>query len=536
MTMRVAAQILSGRTPVFSRESLTATIDTVKSVSAPVGGWNARDALAEMRPEDAIRLVNWFPRATYCESRGGATNWTTGMAASGKSLMAYNAPSGSNKLFCGTSSGIYNVSAQGAAPAAETATVTNGKFQHVNFATASGTEYLIAVNGVDKPLYYDGTTWVSVDAVSVPAITGVTTPNLIHVNVFKFRLFFIEKSKLSFWYLPVASLGGAAVEFQLNTLFSRGGFVMAMGTWTIDSGTGSEDLAVFITSEGEAAVFQGSTPGSATDWNLVGVYFVGKPIGRRCFASLGGDMILLLQEGAFPLSKALLTAAIDRSKALTNRIELAFQQEARLFNSVFGWEACIFPGQGAVIINIPQVEGGLHYQYVMNTTTQRWCQFSGWDAECFAVFNGELYFCRSSVNNTAKAWTGQADFGANIVLDAKTAFNYFGTDDQKMLKLIRPVFMVTGPIAFLMGADADYNDSQPSGVASYTVGAIALWDVAIWDVDVWGSDFVLEKEWKTVAVMPGFCFAFLLRVGTNAIQIQWPATDFVFERGIGSVT
>ena len=83
-----------------------------------------------------------------------------------------------------------------------------------------------------KALYYDGATWLSVDGASTPAITGVTTSNLIHVNIFKTRLFFIEKSKLSFWYLPVASLGGAAVEFQMNTLFSRGGFVMAMATWT----------------------------------------------------------------------------------------------------------------------------------------------------------------------------------------------------------------------------------------------------------------------------------------------------------------
>src|SRR5947207_3620163 len=236
--MRTAVQQVERRMPVTARESLTTSINSTQSVAAPVGGWNARDALADMKATDAVRLTNLFPRPTYCEVRGGATNWATGMAATGKSLMAWNGPTGSNKLFAGTSSGIYNVTNSGAVGAAETATVTNGKFQWVNFATASGTEFLVAVNGTDKMLYYDGTTWESVDGGSAHAVTGVTTSNIIQVNVFKFRLFFIEKSKLSFWYLPVSSLGGAAVEFQLNTIFSRGGYVMAMATWTIDSGTG----------------------------------------------------------------------------------------------------------------------------------------------------------------------------------------------------------------------------------------------------------------------------------------------------------
>jgi hypothetical protein len=112
--MRTAVQQLERRMPVTSRESLTTSIDVTRSVTAPVGGWNARDALADMKENDAIRLTNLFPRPTYCEVRGGATNWATGMAAMGKSLMAWNGPTGSNKLFAGTASGIYNVTASGA--------------------------------------------------------------------------------------------------------------------------------------------------------------------------------------------------------------------------------------------------------------------------------------------------------------------------------------------------------------------------------------------------------------------------------------
>lgn len=530
--MRTPAQALPGRTALSSRESLVGGMDSVRSVPAPVGGWNARDALAQMKPTDAIRLVNWYPRPTYCESRGGCSDYLTALGASGKSLMNWSGPS-TNKFFVGTSAGIYDASSAGVAGAV-VAACTNGKFQSVQFATASGVERLIAVNGVDSMFQYDGTTWNVITGVSAPvAITGVTTSNIIGINIFKQRLFLIQNNRLSFWYLPVQSLGGAAVEFFLNTLAPRGGFLMAMATWSFDAGNGPDDYAVFMTSEGEAIVFRGANPGDATDWFLVGTFFVGRPIGRRCFTKLGGDVILLVEEGAFPLSQALLTASIDKTKALTNRIELAFQQQARLFAPVFGWEAIVYKNQGAVIVNIPNQEDGTHVQYVMNTTTQRWTSFSGWNAECFGVFNGDLYFATGT--KVVKAWSGPSDFGAVIVLDAKPAFNYFGSDATKLLEQVRPIFMLTGPIQFLVGCDVDFNDSAPTGVASYSVGAAALWDTALWDVGMWTTDFLLQKDWKTVAAVPGFCFALTLRVGTNAVQIQWPSTDFVFQPGSGSV-
>src|SRR6056297_3242565 len=40
---------------------------------APVGGWNARDDLGNMPPEDAVVLRNWRPRPGYLETRGGTS-------------------------------------------------------------------------------------------------------------------------------------------------------------------------------------------------------------------------------------------------------------------------------------------------------------------------------------------------------------------------------------------------------------------------------------------------------------------------------
>ena len=46
---------------------------TTTSVPAPIGGWNARDSLANMNPMDAIQLVNFYPTPTDVTMRKG---WT----------------------------------------------------------------------------------------------------------------------------------------------------------------------------------------------------------------------------------------------------------------------------------------------------------------------------------------------------------------------------------------------------------------------------------------------------------------------------
>ena len=148
-------------------------VSSVKSYPSPVGGWNTRDALADMKPTDAIVLDNWFPKTSYCEIRGGYSSHATGMTGSGKTLVTYNALNGTNKMFCATASGVYNVSSAGAV-GASVATPTNGKYQWTMFGDGTS-NWLIMVNGVDKPLYYDGTTWTAVDAASTPMIQYLET-------------------------------------------------------------------------------------------------------------------------------------------------------------------------------------------------------------------------------------------------------------------------------------------------------------------------------------------------------------------------
>lgn len=496
----------------------------VQSYPAPTGGWNARDALAAMKPHEAVVLENFFPNGSYVALRGGYASHATGMTGSGLTLAVHNALAGTSTLWCATESGVYNVTAAGAV-GASVAARTDGKHQHVNFGDGTN-NYLILCNGVDKPLYYNGTTWLAVDGVTSPALTGITTTSLIAPFVVKGRLCFVEKNSLSFWYLTAGAAGGALTEFDLSAQAVRGGYLMAASNWTIDGGSGADDLWVFVTSEGEAIVYQGTDP--AGTFSKVGSYFVGRPLGRRCLSKVGGDLLILTESGAFPLSGALKSSAVDYRQAVSARIEKAFTDQARGTGASFGWEATLYPAQSALIVNVPT--GGSSEQYVMNTITQAWCKFTGWDAQAFATMGGELYFTHGTT--VVKAWSGASDGGANIVAYGKTAFSELGRPGRtKRVTLFRPVLSINGALSFLTDVDVDFNEDDVVGLSSTAGVSGGQWDVSSWDAAFWAADFETVRNWTSPAEGVGYWFAGKVKLSTNSLSVQWNACDYMAEAG-----
>lgn len=501
-------------------------ISVVQSYPSPVGGWNARDALPAMKQTDAVVLNNWFPGTSYCEIRGGYADHATALGATGKTLAVYNGMTGTNTMWATTNGGTYDVSAAGAV-GASVAARTNGKHQWVNFGDGTN-NWLIMVNGADKPLYYDGSSWTAVDNASTPALTGLTTTDIIHVFVSKGRLYFIQKNSLSFWYLAAGAAGGALTEFDLSGVAKKGGYLMAGATWTIDAGDGPDDRVVFITSEGEVIVYAGTNPSVAANWLLVGVYELGKPLGRRCAVKYGGDLVILTQNGAFPMAAAVQSAAIDYKLALSFKIEKAFNDASRTYGSNFGWCATVFPAQSALIVNVPISEDGEHQQYVMNTITKSWCRFTEWDAEDFAVFNNELYF--TTAQKVVKAWTGMIDGADNIEAYGKQAFSYFGKQTQsKRVNLFRPVLAVNGNVTFLTDVDLDFQDTEINGSATYSVTSGALFDVDNWDEAYWAAGLEVVKNWTSPNANIGYAISGKIKISTNSLTIQWIANDMVYE-------
>lgn len=501
-------------------------------MQAPTGGWNARDSLANMKPGEAVYMRNWYPRATDIVIRGGQADHASGITGTTETLAVYNAMNGTNKMFAATDSGIYDASSAGAV-GASVATSTNGYWQHLNFGDGT-TNWLIMVNGTDKPNYYSGSAWTAVDGASTPALTGLTTTSIVNLFVHQKRLWFIEKNTLAAWYLAAGAAGGALTKFDLASIATRGGYLVAGGTWSVDGGDGSTDRAVYVTSEGEIIVYQGVNPASAADWLLVGVYYIGEPLGRRCLVKVGGDLVIITQIGAYPLSAVLQSATVDRRLAVTNKIEEAFSTASGLYGTVQGWQAIFYPAQSALLFNIPTVEGSEAKQYVLNTSAPRkpWCEFRNWNATCFALYNGELYYGVSGA--VQKAWVStMSDDGANIIAELKESFQNFGSSSQKRAQLYRPILRVNGSITYLTGIDVDFKDTTISGEATYTVTSGAQWDVTNWDNGYWAANLDVVRQWASPQENVGTWFAGKMKISTNALEVHCISSDIMFEQGAG---
>jgi len=493
------------------------------SVPPPVGGLNGRDALADMDEADAIQLDNFFPEPNYVSLRRGYSSHATGISGAVTTLMEWAGPA-SRKMFGANVSAIYNVTSPGAVGAADVSSLTNGRWQHV-MQTTSGGNYLMICNGADSVRSYDGSSWAT------PAITNVTSANLINIALHKRRLWFVEKDSTSAWYLPVDSIAGAAVEFDLGPQFQMGGRLVAIGTWTRDGGSGPDDFAVFISSLGEVAIYAGTDPSSASTWAIVGVFRLGQPIGNRCLIKTGGDIAIITQDGVVSLTRMLtLDRSVSARAAITDKISDLFKMSARTYGPNFGWQGCVYPRANMVLFNIPQTENTTQIQFVMNTLTGSWCRFTGLNAACWSLFNDELYFGGNS-GTVWKADTGFQDDGGGITGDIKTAFNYYGSrGQQKLFKMIRPIFSSNGSPGFLLDLNVDFEDREPTSSPTVTPNAGALWDVAVWDVDVWGAGETIRRDWVGVAGM-GMSAAIRLRITSDGASCTLNSFDVATEMG-----
>lgn len=496
---------------------------------APIAGWNARDQESAMASSYAITLDNFFPGTADLRIRKGWVNHVTGIASAVLSIFHYSSTT-AQKLFCCTATNIYDASVAGAVGASVKA-ITNGNLKTINMNSLGGS-YLFCVNGTDDLIRYDGTTWLSINAVSTPAITGKATNTFSHITAHKRRLYFVEKNSMSFWYLPVNTIAGAVVEFPMGQLFTLGGKLVQMGTWTLDGGSGIDDYAVFITSEGEIAIYKGSDPGDANNWSLVGVYFVGKPVGTDCFKKYEGDVLVLTQTGVYPLSKSLLSTSVEKVIAFSDTIQNAFQLAYQNYGTNTGWSMTVFQDAPFLLVNIPTVQSLSSEQYVMNSTTKAWCKFTGMNGFCWEVFNNNIYY--GGLGGVFKAWTGYNDNGAQIIGNVQCAYDYLNNRKRKkMVKLVQPHLNADGDIKIELGIAIDYEpvDTRPLNYTSYVVRATPIWGTSLWGTSKWASNTNYKRDWKVVFAPEGYAISFRLRVTNNLLQVRWPATDFIYETG-----
>jgi hypothetical protein len=460
-------------------------------IPSPTKGWYVGANLSEAPKASAYILDNAFPQLDYVRMRGGSLAYATGMAnASVSTLIPYVSGAGS-KFFAFCSGSIFEVSSGGPVGAALVTGLNSSAFlEYIQFTNTAAT-WLIAVNGVDPAQLYNGTTWVV-----APAITGLTGGNLAQIWAFKNRIYGVQAASLSAWYLPLNSIGGAAVQFDLSGIFTLGGSLLCGTTWAISSNSGLYAVCAFITSEGEVAIYDGLNPAD-TAWTLKGLYKISKPLGRRCIMKTGGDIAIMTEDGIVPMSSVMTLDQIAlQNVAVTKPIAPAWRDAVIARQGIAGWQIATWPLQSMAVINLPKTNAGDKTQFIANARTGAWARYIGWDANCFAVYNNNLYY-GSSDGRVMQAETGGQDDGANYTWTVFPAYANLGSPAiTKHIKMVRPRIQSAFPITPQVNIKVDFDTTKPpQPTASSSAATGALWDTALWDVALWPPALTDVSNW-----------------------------------------
>ena len=501
---------------------------------APVAGWIANrargmasSAQAKLPPGATI-LENWFPTTTGARLRRGTVRHATLGVGNQPvlSLFSYNVGA-QQQLFAATRSAIWDVttvpstygyvvgddgeiigddeeeigvtSTSGLEVLEDT---LGGRWVVVQTTNSDGGTFLRGVNGVDVPFVYDGASFGTTPALTFD-VGDVTEPqDLSYVWAYKRRLFFIKKDSLDAYYLPVNAIGGELALLPLGAVFSLGGKLLFGASWSLgtsDQG-GLSAQCVFVTSEGEVAVYQGSNPDDPADWRLVGVYRIGKPLGAQAHISAGGDIVIATTLGLLPLSEAVQREYAALSPAAVSApIEDAWR-EAVSRRSGEEWAVTTWPDGGMVLVAPPMPAVESPQVFVANANTGAWCKFTGWNVRCMTVFRNQLYF-GSDAGAVMRGWTGGSDEG-----EVYTG-RYLGLFDdlsspaaRKVVGLARATLTASVDVIPRVSVAFDFHERLPVAPDAATAPVGNLWDAAIWDQSVWDGDTysVVSSRWVSV--------------------------------------
>ncbi len=511
----------SGVSPSLGRRASPRSVS--KALPVPTKGWNTRDNIADMDPKSAVIMDNVFPDSDRVTPRRGYDDHATGMTADINTLMVYEPASGDAEMFAACDGDIFDISSAGAVGAAVVTGKTNDKWQHVNIGTSGG-HFLFACNGEDTPQVYNGSAWGNT------TLTGPTVTSIVWCNLHQRRLWIGEKDSLVAHYGGTNAITGGFTSFPLYALANKGGYLMGMATWTRDSGSGPDDVAVFVTSEGQAIVYSGTDPSSAETWQLQGVFDIGKPVGRRFYIKAGGDVVMVTQDGFVSLAAVL---TLDRSQAdkaaISAQINKAVNSAVRDGGNLFGWQPVLYPRGTMLLFNIP-IDGTTSHQYVFNTLTSAPCRFKAQNANCWTVFNEELYFGGKD-GTVYKADNGTSDNGTAIATDLLPAFNYFGmTGTVKSFKMAEAVFNSDGTVSTALDLNVDFSQTAGATVSSTIDSGAAKWDEALWDTGTWGGAEDIYRAWKSVTGI-GRSASLRIRTQSTTARPSLLAINIIFEPG-----
>ena len=494
---------------------------TVKA--APTSGMDARAPVGNLPDENSVYTYNLSPAEYGLLLRPGYREHAVGLDTGGGNansgvltIMPFTGvrPGGDDDyLFAVTNEGIWDATDFDTAPTLVQAFTDTGPGAghgvYCHYVNDAGRDYLLYADAKNGLFEFDND--IAAGTWGRPAITGPTDlADVVFCMVHKQRLWLIEESTSSGWYLPIGAKEGAATQFHFGGKFPHGGRLYALYNWTVDGGLGMDDFLVAIATSGDVIVYQGDDPvvtDGSRPWTTTGTYYIGDiPEGRRFGSEYSGDLYLLSAFGLISMADLLkgVDSANPAKNSLAFKVARPLRQDIREKIDELGWEPIFLPPLGQLVITTPKKDDPRYIQYTMNLAVEGWGLWRDVPAQCMEDYQGTVYFGTAdnricSMSTTLDDVTlSEPPDGANgkpVEFSILSNYSHMGQPGLfKQAEFVRPNFWATTPPEYATKVLYDYDYGEPlltpaapaiSGDAwappgAGTGGAYAHWDAAIW--------------------------------------------------------
>ncbi len=481
------------------------------------GGLNLRDSLDAMAINDCIQMDNLIPDVGVDRVRKGFTEISTDAT---DSLIGYNVV-GSETVLTARTGTVYSLNVSTGTRTSLKTGLANSDWVYTSFTDGAGLVNVVMCNDADISQIYNGSTLANI-GFTIPAGIVLSSP-----LSFKNRLYFVDNGTTDIYYGGVQATSGTLTKFSVGSFLKKGGTIKTIQNWTQDAGEGVDDLLVIISSEGEVLLYRGLSPVDSS-WSLRGTFQISRPVGKRCATKMGGDLIIITEQGYFPLSQVLNQDRANRV-AVSDKINPIMKDKD--FNDS-NWSINWFSKEGWVFVNSPSSTQYFHEQHVLNFKTGAWCRFIGMDALSWLVLGDKLYFCNS--NGVFEANSGTTDNGSHITYYKQQAYSKFDTDNLKQIMRIKPRYGVVGGITFNKKINIDFKDGKVRTASSSQTGNQAVWDEAIWDESFWTDEYKIKSFKSSVSSRVG-TFISLGIFGNTKEELTFNSLEVLLKVGNGDI-
>lgn len=497
----------------------------VAHFSAPLKGLSRLAELSEADPMLASVLTNWIVEDDRISLRPGYVKigQISGNPAV-STLVPYYGGTG-EKLAAAAGGKLYNTAGTEIAAGP----YGSNDWAWTSYSDLGATDYTVMVNGVNGVVSWDGLTTFATETVTVP--TGETWIDplkfdkvISHMN----RLWFADSENLAVYYLPIQQKSGTLELLPLDAIFTRGGNIVGMCTWSIDGGKGLDDAIVIFTSHGEVAIYSGVDPES--DFKLVGIFRFDSPMSKNSIMNFGGDIYVMVASGFLPLTTLIRSETEQLGKSDMNVIE-EFQLVSRVHRADFGWQVMLNSQTGHAICNMP-LGGGKYQQMVRKMPGQIWSKWLDVPSRCWAWLDNRAYFATDTGGIYIGGREHLSDDGAPINTDVRFAWSSYRNAMKKNFKMMRLYVITDGQIRPYMDMEVDYNNLPPTNLPEATFGPAggSAWDTSSWDTSDWTTVAGPQQMWQGVTGL-GRVGAARIRTSTAGTTLAITGVDVIYEMG-----